>query len=114
MNAVVLASGGLDSTVTAAVAKQEGWELCLLTIVYGQRHQIEVTRAKEVAVWVKAKEHKVLPLDLSGFGGSALVGDGSVPKNPVRGPTKSRHPKHLRGQREIRCFYRWLWPTRKS
>lgn len=80
MKAVVLASGGLDSTVTAAVAKEAGWDLYLLTVVYGQRHQIEVARAKDVAAWLGAKEHKVLHLDLSAFGGSALVGDGSVPK----------------------------------
>ena len=81
MNAVVLASGGLDSTVTAAVAKREGWDLYLLTVVYGQRHQVEVTCAKEVAAWVGAREHKILHLDLNVFGGSALVGEGSVPKN---------------------------------
>ena len=81
VNAVVLASGGLDSTVTAAVAKREGWDLYLLTVVYGQRHQVEVTRAKEVAAWVGAREHKILHLDLNVFGRSALVGEGSVPKN---------------------------------
>ena len=81
MNAVVLASGGLDSTVTAAVAKQEGWDLYLLTVMYGQRHQVEVTCAKEIAAWVGAREHKILHLDFSVFGGSALVGEGSVPKN---------------------------------
>ncbi len=81
MNAVVLVSGGLDSSVTAAMAKQEGWNLYLLTVVYGQRHQVEVTCAKEVAAWLEAKDHKVLPLDLSVFGGSALVGKGAVPKN---------------------------------
>ena len=81
MNAVVLVSGGLDSSVTAAMAKQEGWNLYLLTVVYGQRHQVEVTCAKEVAAWLEAKDHKVFPLDLSVFGGSALVGKGAVPKN---------------------------------
>jgi len=81
MNAVVLASGGLDSTVTAAVARQKGWDLYLLTVLYGQRHQVEVACAKNVAAWVEAKDHKVLTLDLSVFGGSALVGDGTVPKN---------------------------------
>ncbi|MEC4671091.1 MAG: 7-cyano-7-deazaguanine synthase QueC [Nitrospirota bacterium] len=81
VNAIVLASGGLDSTVTAAVAKREGWDLYLLTLMYGQRHQVEVTRAKEVAAWVGAQEHKILHLDLSVFGGSALVGEGSVPKS---------------------------------
>jgi len=81
VNAVVLASGGLDSTVTAAVAKKEGWSLHLLTVVYGQRHQVEVACAKKVAAWLGAKEHKVFPLDLSAFGGSPLVGEGTVPKN---------------------------------
>lgn len=81
MNAVVLASGGLDSTVTAALAKQEGWVLHLLTVVYGQRHAVEVACAKQVAEWLGAMEHKIVPLELNVFGGSALVGEGSVPKN---------------------------------
>lgn len=81
VNAVVLASGGLDSTVTAAVAKEEGFDLFLLTVVYGQRHEVEVACAKKIAKWIGAKEHKVLNLDLSAFGGSVLVGQGAVPKN---------------------------------
>ncbi len=81
MNAIVLASGGLDSTVAAAVAKQQGWDLFLLTVVYGQRHHVEVTCAKNVASWVGACDHKIFHLDLSAFGGSALVGEGAVPKN---------------------------------
>ena len=78
---VVLASGGLDSAVTAAVAKEEGWDLYLLTVVYGQRHQIEVSCAKKIASWVKAKDHKIVTLDLRTLGGSVLVGEGDVPKN---------------------------------
>ena len=81
MKAIVLASGGLDSTVAAAVAKEEGWDLYLLTVVYGQRHQIEVSCAKKIASWVKAKDHKIVTLDLRTLGGSALVGEGDVPKN---------------------------------
>ena len=81
VKAVVLVSGGLDSTVTAAVAKEEGWDLYLLTVVYGQRHQIEVSCAKKIASWVKAKDHKIVTLDLRTLGGSALVGEGDVPKN---------------------------------
>ena len=81
MKAIVLVSGGLDSTVTAAVAKKEGWGLYLLTVVYGQRHQIEVSCARQIASWVKAKDHKIVTLDLKTFGGSALVGEGDVPKN---------------------------------
>lgn len=81
MKAIVLASGGLDSTVAAAVAKEEGWDLHLLTVVYGQRHQIEVSCARQIASWVRAKDHKIVTLDLRTLGGSALVGEGDVPKN---------------------------------
>lgn len=77
--AVVLLSGGLDSAVTAAVAKHEGHELYLLTISYGQRHRIEVMRARQIAKWLEAKEHKIIELDLRAFGGSALTGDLEVP-----------------------------------
>ena len=77
--AVILCSGGLDSTVTAAVAKQEGYALYLLTVAYGQRHNIEITRARQVATWLEAKEHKIIEIDLRTFGGSALTGDLEVP-----------------------------------
>lgn len=77
--AVILASGGLDSTVTAAVAKDEGYEIYMLTISYGQRHGIEVTRACQIAEWLEAREHKIIELDLRAFGGSALTGDLEVP-----------------------------------
>jgi len=77
--AVILFSGGLDSTVTAAVAKQEGHELYLLTISYGQRHSIEITHARQIAKWLEAREHKILELDLRTFGGSALTGNLDVP-----------------------------------
>ncbi len=81
MKAVVLASGGLDSTVAAAMARHEGYVLYLLTIEYGQRHHIEIQRAGEIAAWLEAVEHRILRLDLHEFGGSALVGTGDVPKN---------------------------------
>ncbi len=81
MKAVVLASGGLDSTVTAAMARREGYTLYLLTIRYGQRHHAEIQKAREIAAWLGAAEHKVLQLDLHEFGGSALVGSGDIPKN---------------------------------
>ncbi|WP_447971438.1 7-cyano-7-deazaguanine synthase QueC [Nitrospira sp. M1] len=78
--AIILASGGLDSTVTAAMAKSEGHDLYLLTVFYGQRHRIEVTRAESIATWLQAVEHKVIELDLRAFGGSALTEDLEVPK----------------------------------
>ena len=76
---VILASGGLDSTVTAAVAKHEGYEINMLTISYGQRHSIEVSRSRHIAEWIGAREHKIIDLDLRAFGGSALTADLEVP-----------------------------------
>lgn len=78
-NSVILASGGLDSTVTAAVAKHEGYDINMLTISYGQRHSIEVSRSRQIAEWIGAREHKIIELDLRAFGGSALTGNLEVP-----------------------------------
>jgi 7-cyano-7-deazaguanine synthase len=78
--AVVLASGGLDSTVTASVARRDGYALYLLTIAYQQRHAVEVERSREVATALRARQHVVIDVDLRAIGGSALTGDISVPK----------------------------------
>jgi len=87
--AVVLASGGLDSTVTAAVGREEGHELFWLTIDYGQRHGIEVERARQVARAMRAAKHTVLGVDLRALGGSALTEDWPVPKD--RGSAEREH-----------------------
>jgi 7-cyano-7-deazaguanine synthase len=79
--AVVLASGGLDSTVTAALAREAGHKLFWLTVDYNQRHAIEVARARQVADAMQAAKHVVLSLDLRAFGGSALTGELQVPKD---------------------------------
>lgn len=79
--AVVLLSGGLDSTVTAAVAKADGHELYFLTINYGQRHAVEVERARQVAAAMGVTQHVVLSLDLRAIGGSALTAAIDVPKD---------------------------------
>jgi 7-cyano-7-deazaguanine synthase len=76
-----LLSGGLDSTTAAAVAKERGFLLCALTFVYGQRHAIEVDAARRVADALGIEQHVVLPIDLRVFGGSALTGDASIPKD---------------------------------
>jgi 7-cyano-7-deazaguanine synthase len=81
MKAVVLASGGLDSAVTAALAKHEGCAIYLLTIAYGQRHTVEVQRARQLAGALGASGHLVLNLDLRAIGGSALTADLAVPKD---------------------------------
>lgn len=79
--AVVLASGGLDSTVAAAVAQRDGCRLYLLTILYGQRHRIEVEQARQVAQALGAADHRVMDIDLRAIGGSALTSDQAVPKD---------------------------------
>jgi len=81
--AVVLLSGGLDSTTVAAMARAAGHRLLALTIDYNQRHRIELEHAARVAAVLGAERHVVLPLDLRGFGGSALTADIAVPKHGV-------------------------------
>lgn len=81
--AVVLLSGGLDSTTVAALARRDGYRLLALTIDYNQRHRIELDGAAQVAARLGAERHIVLPLDLRGFGGSALTADIAVPKGGV-------------------------------
>ena len=81
--AVVLLSGGLDSTTVAAIAKAQRYRLLALTIDYNQRHRIELDHAARVAERIGVERHIVLPLDLRGFGGSALTADIAVPKSGV-------------------------------
>ena len=79
--AVVLLSGGLDSTTTLAVARRDGFEPHAMTFRYGQRHDIEVDAARRVARAAKVDEHVVVDIDLRTFGGSALTSDLPVPKD---------------------------------
>ncbi|EDL49042.1 7-cyano-7-deazaguanine synthase QueC [Erythrobacter sp. SD-21] len=81
--AVVLLSGGLDSMVTAALARERGHALHALTIDYGQRHMRELQSAKSIAEKLGVERHVELPLDLRRFGGSALTADIDVPKTGV-------------------------------
>ena len=78
--AVVLLSGGLDSTTTLATAIAEGYETCALSFEYGQRHKIEIDAARRIAKALGAKEHHVAKIDMRIFGGSALTDDVDVPK----------------------------------
>jgi 7-cyano-7-deazaguanine synthase len=78
--AVVLLSGGIDSTTTLAIAIAEGFEAYALSFDYGQRHQIETEAAHRVADSLGVKEHRIAKIDLRVFGGSALTGDVDVPK----------------------------------
>jgi len=79
--AVVLLSGGLDSATVLAIAKAAGFAPYALSFRYGQRHGIELERAREVAAALGAVDHAVVEFDLRRFGGSALTADIAVPKD---------------------------------
>jgi 7-cyano-7-deazaguanine synthase len=79
--AVVLLSGGLDSTTAAAMARQQGWALYALTVRYGQVHACEVDAARRVAASLQVARHVELDVDLAAFGGSALTGAAAIPKD---------------------------------
>jgi len=80
-NAVVLLSGGLDSTTCAAIARADGFAVNALTIHYGQRHDVEIRAAERVARALGVARHVTLRIDLRVFGGSALTADIAVPKH---------------------------------
>lgn len=79
--AVVLLSGGLDSAVVLAIARRDCRDVYALTVRYGQRHAVEIDCARAVARDAGVREHRILDVDLSSWGGSALTGDGEVPKD---------------------------------
>jgi 7-cyano-7-deazaguanine synthase len=81
MKAVVLLSGGLDSTTASAVAARERWELYGLTIRYGQIHACEIEAARRVAAMLAFVQHIELDVDLRAFGGSSLTGQGEIPRD---------------------------------
>jgi 7-cyano-7-deazaguanine synthase len=80
-SAIVLLSGGLDSTTTLAIARDEGYVCHIMSFRYGQRHEVELIRAKQVAVEMGVTQHVIVDFDLRQFGGSALTSDLEVPKD---------------------------------
>lgn len=79
--AIVLLSGGLDSTTTLGIAANEGYDCYAITFRYGQRHETELACAKKIAAHFGVRDHVIVNIDLRAFGGSALTGDIDVPKN---------------------------------
>jgi 7-cyano-7-deazaguanine synthase len=90
--AVVLLSGGLDSTTCLGLAMRDGFEPVCLSIDYGQRHSVELERAKSVAKAHGVKDHRVVKLDLRAIGGSALTDDIAVPKHDDVSQVKAEIP----------------------
>ena len=79
--AVILLSGGIDSSTTAAIAKAEGYEIYALSFDYAQRHSVELESAKRVAESLGVVKHLVMKFDMREIGGSALTAEIEVPKN---------------------------------
>jgi 7-cyano-7-deazaguanine synthase len=90
--AVVLLSGGLDSTTTLAVARRDGHAPYAMTFRYGQRHALQVDAARRVAAASRVADHVIVDIDLRAFGGSALTGDAEVPKDRPSESMKSGIP----------------------
>ncbi|NBV05969.1 MAG: 7-cyano-7-deazaguanine synthase QueC [Proteobacteria bacterium] len=82
--AIVLLSGGLDSTTVLAIAKNTGFEIYALSFDYGQRHEIELESAKKIAKFYQITQHKIAKIDLRIFGGSALTDEITVPKDHLQ------------------------------
>ena len=80
-SAVVLLSGGLDSTTTLAIARSESYDIRALTFRYGQRHQVEIEAARRIAEHYQVSDHHIAAIDLRAFGGSALTSDIAIPEN---------------------------------
>ncbi|MBM4783011.1 MAG: 7-cyano-7-deazaguanine synthase QueC [Archangiaceae bacterium] len=90
--AVVLLSGGLDSTTCLALAKRDGFEPVCLSIAYGQRHEVELERAKTVAKAMGVRDHRTVSIDLRAIGGSALTDAIAVPKHDDVSQVKAEIP----------------------
>ena len=85
-SAVILLSGGLDSATVLAMARAQGFTCYALSVDYGQRHHAELAAAQRVAQTLGAREHRVVSIDLTGFGGSALTDSNiAVPQQPTEG-----------------------------
>ena len=84
--AVVLVSGGLDSATALAIARNRGFDCYALSVYYGQRHDVELEAAKRIASAMDVRAHRVITVDLSSFGGSALTDPNiAVPQTPTNG-----------------------------
>jgi len=108
--AVVLSSGGLDSTTVMAIAAKEGYEIFSLSFHYGQRHSFELVAAKKVAIAFNAVKHLVIEIDLTTIGGSALTDTIAVPKNREKNQMASGIPiTYVPARNTIFLSYALAW-----
>ncbi len=108
--AVVLLSGGLDSTTTLAMAQAQGFEIYALSFKYGQRHSAELDAARAIAARAGVARHVVVEIDLRLFGGSALTADIAVPKNRALEEMESAIPvTYVPARNTIFLAYALAW-----
>jgi 7-cyano-7-deazaguanine synthase len=108
--AVVLLSGGIDSTTTMAIARAEGYEIYGLSFQYGQRHAAELQAAERVVKAIGARRHLVLSIDLAMIGGSALTDNMEVPKGRSEGEIqKGIPPTYVPARNTIFLSYALAW-----
>jgi 7-cyano-7-deazaguanine synthase len=108
--AVVLLSGGLDSSTAVAICRNEGYEIYALSFRYGQRHEREVAAAKKIAIALGVREHRVAEIDLRIFGGSALTDTIDVPKNRAESEIASGVPvTYVPARNTIFLSYALAW-----
>ena len=108
--AVVLLSGGLDSSTVLAIASESGYECYCLSFQYGQRQQVELEKAKAIALQLGAVEHLILSIDLGKIGGSALTENIAVPKNRSVEEMQSSIPQtYVPGRNTIFLAYAMAW-----
>jgi 7-cyano-7-deazaguanine synthase len=100
VKAVILLSGGIDSSTTLAFAKREGYECYALSFDYGQRHRIELEASQKIAQLLGVKRHLIIRFDMREIGGSALTGDFEVPT-----VTFATNKERLQSQIEIPVTY---------
>jgi|SRR6478609_585257 len=108
--ALVLLSGGLDSTTTLAIAKEKGFTAYALSFRYGQRHKIEIESAQRVAKQLGVADHRIIDIDLRSFGGSALTSDIEVPKGRLPEEMSSEIPvTYVPARNTIFLAYALAW-----
>ncbi|MBI3584607.1 MAG: 7-cyano-7-deazaguanine synthase QueC [Nitrospinae bacterium] len=107
--AIVLSSGGIDSTTAMAIAKTEGYEIYSLSFNYGQRHSFELKKASEVAKFFNAKEHLIIDIDLRKIGGSALTSDIAVPQSAIRNPQSAIPVTYVPARNTIFLSFALAW-----
>ena len=108
--AVVLSSGGIDSTTAMAIAKNEGYKIYSMTFRYGQRHALEVEAARRIAEALGAERHLVIDIDLGKIGGSALTDNIAVPRSRSESEIKGGIPvTYVPARNTIFLSYALAW-----